>query len=309
MIQRAGLTLIELVVAVTLTALVGLTTIRMLSRQQRFYAGATAMLDVRSQLRDGADVILSDIRGAAVVRYGFPTMSDSAVEMYATVGSSVVCSISSGTLLLVPSRLESGVVLSSFLVTPDTGDIALVYVHSPSSADSSGWYDARLSSIGSRAVSTACPPSTGFTSTTDASAGRTTFAVTLAGGTPAAVRRGAPIRFLRRVRYSLYRSGDGSWQLGYRRCSASPPHDCSAIQPVSGPYRSYSTTAASGFALKYFNSSGGDVVDAALSPTVARVEVVFRGETSSVVSLTGEAPSPHRDSAVVTISPRNRGRL
>jgi prepilin-type N-terminal cleavage/methylation domain-containing protein len=310
--MKRGFTLIELLVVLAIGGLVCGTLIRALTRQQRFYSAATSMLDVRGQLRDGASVLVADIRGAAVARYGFPTMTDSALELYATLGSSAVCTISGGTLFLVPSRLQSGAVVTSFLASPDTGDIALVYAHSPAALDSSRWYEARVATLTSRAVSTACPASTGFTSSSDAAAGRTTFALTLAGGIPSGVRRGAPVRFLRRGRYSLYRSGDGSSQLGYRRCAASPPHDCSAIQPVSGPYRPYSpgpSPSASGLAFRYYDSAGRELFDAALSPLVARVDVVLRGETPALVSMTGDARSRYSDSAIVTISPRNRGRL
>lgn len=299
--SRLGFTLIELLVVMAIGTVVCATTVRMLSRQQRFYSAATSLLDVRSQLRDGAQVLVADIRGAAVARYGLPTMADSALELYATVGSSAVCAISGSSLHLVPAELVSGARVTSFLATPDTGDIALVYVHSPASADSSRWEAAPISAVTTRAVSTTCPPSSGFTLTADAATGRTTFSVTLAGAMPSGLRRGAPIRFLRRGRYSLYRSGDGSWQLGYRRCGPSPPHNCSGIQPVSGPY--------SGLTFHYYDSSGRELFDAALSSTVARVEVALRGETAAAVSLTGDRLSRYRDSALVTISPRNRGRL
>jgi prepilin-type N-terminal cleavage/methylation domain-containing protein len=310
--NRLGFTLIELLVVMAIATFVCASTVRMLSRQQRFYSAATSMLDVRAQLRDGAQVLVADIRGAAVARYGLPTMSDSAVELYATVGSSAVCAISGSSLYLVPAELASGARVTSFVATPDTSDVALVYVHSPVSADSSRWEVARISGLTSRSVSTTCPPSSGFTSSADAAAGHTTFSVTLGGGVPSGLRRGAPVRFLRRGRYSLYRSGDGSWQLGYRRCGPSPPHSCSGIQPVSGPYRDYasgSATNASGLAFHYYDSSGRELFDAAVSSTVARVEVALRGETAAAVSLTGDALSRSRDSALVTISPRNRGRL
>jgi prepilin-type N-terminal cleavage/methylation domain-containing protein len=308
MIDRRGFTLIELLVVLVIGTLVCTTTVRMLSRQQKFYSAAAAMLDLRGQIRDGAGVLAADIRGAAVARYGFPVMTDSAIELYGPAGSSAVCTIAGSSLSLVPSRLASGAVITTFLATPDTGDIALVYVHHPASTDSSRWEAARISSMTSRAVSAACPPSTGFTSDADAVTGRTTFSVSLAGGVPVGTRAGAPVRFLRRGRYSLYRSGDGSWQLGYRRCAVSTPHDCFTIQPVSGPYRSYSA-GNGGLSFRYYDSSGRELFDAALSPTVARVDLTLRGRTTAAVSFTGDGLSRQGDSAVVTNSPRNRGRL
>ena len=43
------------------------------------------------------------------------------------------------------------------------------------------------------------------------------------------------VRLTRRVRFMLYRGGDGQWWLGQRTCAASPPWTCGAAQPVAGP--------------------------------------------------------------------------
>jgi prepilin-type N-terminal cleavage/methylation domain-containing protein len=307
--RRPAFTLVELLVVMAIATLVCTTAIRALSRQQRFYSAATSMLDMRGQLRDGADALIADVRGAAVARYGFPTMADSAVELYASIGTSAICAVSGNSIFLVPSRLASGADVSSFVATPDTGDIALIYIHSSVDIDSSAWVSTRIAAVTSRAVSTTCPPSSGFTSSADAAAGRTTYSVTFAGGIPAGARRGSPLRFLRRGRYSLYRSGDGSWQLGYRRCGASAPHTCSTIQPVSGPYRAFDPDGESGLTFRYYDSSGSELFDAALSPRVARVDVVLRAQTPRALSLTGDAVTRNGDSVLVTISPRNRGNL
>jgi hypothetical protein len=267
------------------------------------------MLQVRGQLRDAADVLAADIRGAAVSRYGLPLMTDSAVELLTGIGTSIVCATPAGpTLFLPPTTLSSGTVLTSLLATPDTGDLALIYEMPGGIPDSGQWVESRITSFASRSLSTSCPPSTGFTSVADLAAGRKGYALTLSSALPA-LRKGAPVRFLRRARYSLYRSSDGSWYLGYRRCNAIGPSVCSAIQPVSGAYLAYASTgAANGLAFRYFNSTGSELLDAALSATTARVDLILRGETVRAVSLVGDARVKYRDSAVVTISPRNRSR-
>ena len=268
------------------------------------------MLQVRGQLRDAADVLATDIRGAAVSRYGLPLMTDSALELFAGIGTSVVCTTPAGpALFLPPTALSSGTVLTSLLATPDTGDLALIYAMPGGIPDSGQWVESRITAFASRSLSTSCPPSTGFTSAADAAAGRKGYVVTL-GSALTAVRKGAPVRFLRRARYSLYRSSDGSWYLGYRRCNATGPSVCSTIQPVSGPYLAYGSSGAAtnGLAFRYFNAAGSELLDAALSATTARVDIVLRGETVRAVALVGDARVRYRDSAVVTISPRNRSR-
>jgi type II secretory pathway pseudopilin PulG len=307
--SRGGFTLIELVVAGTLAAIVGATLMLTLRKQERFYGSATEMMRLRSQLRDAADVLVADIRGAAVSRYGLALMTDTALELYSTLGSSVVCATPAGrTLFLPPSTLASGAVLTSLLASPDTGDLALLYSIPGGNPDSARWIESRISGFGTRSLASSCPASTGFTSALDAAAGRTGYAVTLLANPPPDVRRGAPVRFIRRARYSLYRSSDGDWYLGYRRCNPVGPSVCTTIQPVSGPYLPHAQAASAGVSFRYFDSGGAEIFDAAQSTFVARIDVVLRGETARAVSLVGDARQRYRDSAIVSVSPRNRVR-
>ena len=308
---RRGFSLVELIVAVLVASVIGTALVVTLRNQERFYSSATEIVGLRSQLRDAGDVLVSDIRGAAVARYGLQLMTDTAAEFFATLGSSIICVSPGGrTLFLPPATLSSGTVLTSLLASPDTGDLALIYSMPGGNPDSARWVESRISSFASRSLATSCPASSGFTSSMDAAAGRTGFALTLPVAPSAGIRKGAPVRFLRRGRYSLYRSSDGDWYLGYRRCNAIGRSVCTTVQPVSGPYLSYSRNGAGtgGLAFRYFDGNGVELLDASLSPTIARIDVVLRGETRRAVSLAGDARARYRDSAVVTISPRNRVR-
>jgi prepilin-type N-terminal cleavage/methylation domain-containing protein len=304
--RRFGFTLIELLVAMAIAGIVGATLLMTFRKQERFYSSATEIMNVRSELRDAADVLVTDIRGAAVARYGLPVMADTAVELFATVGTSVVCTMPSGrTLFLPPTILSGGAVLTSFIAAPDSGDIALIYANPANNPDSARWIESRISGFTARSLASSCPPATGFTTIADSGAG---YAVTLQNAVDSAIRKGSPIRFLRRGRYSIYRSSDGAWYLGYRRCNAIGQSVCTTIQPVSGPYLPYSKNGASGLGFRFFDASGGELLDAGSSRQVARVDVVLRGETRRAVSLAGDATRRYRDSAVVSISPRNRAR-
>jgi len=307
--SRCGFTLVELVVAGALAAIVGATIMFTLQKQERFYGSAAEVMRLRSQLRDASDVLVADIRGAAVSRYGLALMTDTALELFTTLGSSVVCTSPTGrTLFLPPSTLASGTVLTSLLALPDTGDLALLYSIPGGNPDSAQWIEARISGFGTRPLTSSCPSTTAFTSALDAAAGKIGYALTLPANPPAGLRSGAPVRFIRRARYSLYRSSDGDWYLGYRRCSPVGPSICSTIQPVSGPYLPYTKAggAAAGISFHYFDSSGVELFDVALSTRIARIDVVLRGETARAVSLVGDARQRYRDSAVVSVSPRNR---
>jgi len=306
-VRTAGFTLVELIIGIALgggvAALIGMT----LVRQQRFHSAATEMLDVRSQLRDAADVLAADIRGAAVSPHGLPVMTDSAIEMLTTIATSVACTDPVGaTVGLPPRTIASGTTLTSILLTPDSGDVAMVYGFPGGIPDSGRWETLAVSAFASRALATACPESSGFTTAADAGPG---FVVTFAAPPSAAVRKGAPIHFLRRARWSLYRSSDNRWYLGYRRCNAIGPPGCAAVQPVSGPYRRYSgSSEVTGLSFRYYDATGGELAAGSASDAVARVDIVLRGETAKAVSLAGDARSTYRDSAIVSVSPRNRKR-
>jgi len=306
---RNGFTLAELLVATAVGGIAAAMMTATVVHQQRFYSSASSVLDVRSQLRDAADVLAADIRGAAVATLGVPFMSDTAVEMFTTIATSVACGSPTGaTIALPPSKLITGNTLTSILAQPDTGDLAMIYLYSPATPASGRWETYRIASFAARALNTSCPPSSGFTTPGDAYTGATGFMLTLTSSPDAATHKGAPVHFVRRARYSLYRSSDGDWYLGYRHCNAAGKSACSSVQPVSGPYRALrGAKGTAGISFRYFDTAGEELTSSA-SFSVARVDIVLRGETRAAVALAGDARKVWSDSATITVSPRNRAR-
>lgn len=308
--MRRGFTLAELIVVTAVAGTAAAFMIGTLVRQQRFYTSAAAILDVRAQLRDAADVLVTDLRGAAVATLGLPMMTDSAVEMYATIASSVVCAtLSAQSLALPPLTLASGHTLTSMLAQPDTGDLALLYGMPAGAPDSGRWETLRVTSFAPRSLATSCPESSGFTAANDASTGVSGFVATLATAPVTPIRKGAPIHFVRRARYSLYRSSDARWYLGYRRCNSLGPSVCATIQPLSGPYDPYvGSSPASGLSFRYYDAGGAQLTPGSASASIARIEIVVRGRAAGSSNLPGDMRTAYRDSEVVTVSPRNRWR-
>src|SRR5260221_5945091 len=175
--MRGGFTLIELIVAIVIAAIVGATLMMTLRKQERFYSSATEMMQLRSQLRDAADVLVADIRGAAVSRYGLTLMTDTALEFFATLGTSVLCATPSGrTLFLPPATLSSGAVLTSFVASPDTGDLALVLSFPNAKPDSAHWIESRISAFASLSLNPSWPATPGYPSPLDLAARRIGYA-------------------------------------------------------------------------------------------------------------------------------------
>ena len=296
-----GLTLTELVVAIALTGLVGGTVLGTITRQQRFYRGASELLAVREGVRDAIEVLSADVRAASIadtVRLA----ADSAIEVFATIGGSIVCQIS-GNEVGLPAAHSSGNSLTAFRADPDTGDLALFHVDSGGTSER--WERRRISGFVQQSLESSCPPTSRLSQQAELDAGTKGFVVALTTPLGSDVRPGAAVRFIRRERYSLYRAGDGDWYLGYRRCNANGTSFCGTVQPVSGPYRAYNRDPrATGLLFEYFDAAG-QVLDVASAPlALARVDVTARSESGHLLPSDGPFHRRIADSGTVSVATR-----
>jgi len=162
------LSLAEVAVVIALAGLVGATILGTVTRQQRFYRGASELITVREGVRDALEVLSSDVRGTSVadtVRLA----TDSAVEFFATIGASVVCQ-NIGNEVGLPATRPSGNSLTVFRTEPDTGDLALFHVDSAGTSER--WERRRISGLVLQALGTSCPPSSRLSQEADLDAGR-----------------------------------------------------------------------------------------------------------------------------------------
>lgn len=294
-IAPRGVALIELVAVLGIMSILAVMISATLGRQQRFYRAASETLDTRRSVRDGIAILAEEIRGASAADT-IRLMSDSAIELFTAIGSSVACGSTSATDISLAPTTASGVPLSTWLAVPDTGDLALIY-HAASSTPGT-WERYRISAITSRSASIACPPETGL-----GGAGGSSYVLTLSP--PPIVAPGAPVRFIRRGRYSLYKSSDGKWYAGYRRCNAIGSSSCGSIQPVSGSYQPYSADPArTGVLFRYFDSAGQPLNGSGSALRVARVEITTRAVSGIPTAIDG-TPKTARDSAMISVALRN----
>ena len=301
---RYGVTIAELAVVLVLVGVIGSTIGLSLVRQQRFYRSATELLRVREGVRDAMELLASDVRGMSVADT-VRLLSDSAIEFFANVGSSVVCDYGGGTAVGLPGLSpRQANALTSFITEPDTGDMA--FFHRDSSDGGSEWEGHRIAGFAARPLSTTCPAASGLGSHANAGAGGTGFLLDLFSPPSSGVGTGAPVRFIRRGRYSLYRASDGRWYLGFRRCNAVGSSACGAIQPLSGPYRGYSTNPGkTGLLFEYFDGSGARLAPGTPPLALARVDITARTESGQWIGFEGWSSTPS-DSATIAIAIRNR---
>jgi hypothetical protein len=125
---------------------------------------------------------------------------------------------------------------------------------------------------------------------------------------PPPVAPGAPLRVTTRLRYSLYKGGDGSWQLGLRRCGAAPTAPCEIVQPLAGPLLAHHADPAKRGLVVQPLAPDGTPLPMAGATQAAAFRVVLRAPRSAARVWT---PFPKNgalaaDSLVAWVATRNR---
>ena len=105
---RRGLTLVELLAVIVIFGIVAGSIMTLFVRQQRYYAGASEVIDVRGQVREAASLLPIDLRGTSSSGGDIMLISDSAIEFRATYGTAVVCDTNSlaRTFYVLPTTLS-----------------------------------------------------------------------------------------------------------------------------------------------------------------------------------------------------------
>jgi prepilin-type N-terminal cleavage/methylation domain-containing protein len=337
--RRRGFTLTELAVSLVMFGIVSAIILGMVRSQQRFYRGATEVIDVRSQLRQAAALLPLELRSVSTVSTTAPlgspyqpsllgsdivALTDRQIRFRATIGSGVVCARSSDVLTLVPRGvLARGNMLTSWYSDPAVKDT--VFIFDPgdlSGAADDQWRPYEIAQITSPAPQGACTGAgAGFvTAGTGATGDADKFnfqfkIIPLAGATsiPATIGVGSIVRLTRTVAYGLYRStADNKWYLGYKAVPTGGGTISAGdadFEPVSGPYNAAPTAggATNGLAFTYYDSTGAVTT---ARDRIARVDIVLRGSgkeagnaASNEALKTGTA---FRDSLLLRVAVRNR---
>lgn len=305
MTARRGFALAELLVSILLISIVGGAIAGGLRRQQQVFRSIAVMVSTRGDARDAAEVLAADLSSASPMDTLTVTV-DSAVEFFSLIGASVSCENAPGYVVrLPPEKLLNGYRLTALLAAPDSGDMLLVFNDdSSATAGEPRWDRHVIAAVSSASAGSACPAATGFTTAADQSA--PAYVLTLSGASSDGVASGAPVRILRRTRYSLYRASDSRWYLGQRRCGSLSPPACGAIQPVSGPYMAYAGTGQSGIALRYLDGASLPLWSPGGTSRVALIEMTVRVRAATPIQLRGPVPTQYLDSAALSIALRNR---
>jgi prepilin-type N-terminal cleavage/methylation domain-containing protein len=243
---RRGFTLIELMLSLTMLAVVGATLCRLLWSSQRLTGIQSDRISLQSTVRGASLVVGAELRELSSVPMGsgaendILTLSPHAVGYRAMRGFGYTCqSLAGGVLRIAPS------VFTGFRDPQAGRDSLLIFAPGLLSSADSGW-----SPLAITAVSTAgsCPGGS---------------ALTLSTGAVLAIPAGTPVRIFEPMQLAAYQSGKESW-LGMRSLATGE-----SIQPLFGPI-----AEGNGFELRFIDAGGS----ATVTPGAVRsIVITIRG--------------------------------
>ncbi len=314
-LRRRGVTLIELIIAMTLLAFIGGLLISVMLRQQRFQRAIADVADTRGRMRDIATIIPTDLRGASSAGGDLLGIGLTSLQFRAAVGSSVLCRYASGNVVeLPPMVLASGNVLTSWINPPRPGDVVFMYNDGTRAGNvDDSWTQFTITDTTSAVDATWCPAVGGVGVTQPADNLKRRYRLTLSAAPDSTrIRLGAPIRIAREVRYSLYAASDANWYVGYETCTPSGTPGvagaCANREVLAGPVRAAAAdTVSSGLYFIYYRQDGTPITSILQAAQIARVGIGLRTTPLSLKeamrlggSMTG------RDSLRLSVGIRNR---
>jgi prepilin-type N-terminal cleavage/methylation domain-containing protein len=287
-LNRRGFTLVELLIALTLLAIVTAAFYRSLTTNQRIYQKQTQVIDLQQNLRAAASILPEELREVDASDSDITAMSATSITFRAHRWMAFMCTPPAtpiiggvGTMILraQPTYGRPMVIGDSIFVRYE-GDDGTRY--------DDGWALARVTNTSA----VVCP---------DTKPGvLVTMNIPLGTGPNAALQNftnsivtGSPVIGFESVTYGLY-SGGGDWYVGLSTAGGTQ-------QPLIGPVLS------NGLSFAYYDSTGTVTANRA---RVARVDITVRAETNQLVRATAGASTLARvvDSVMTSAALRNNRR-
>jgi type II secretory pathway pseudopilin PulG len=274
-LTRAGASLVELLVALGLAAVLMAAAAGSMLRQQRAARWVGVLGAVESQASAVVRLLPDELTlldaGAGDVVPG--QASDSAIELRGVVASTISCDTATATVTFTPD-VRSAPPLSGVARAPAVGDSLWYY------SDSLGWRGRTVLATARVTASCRRPPAPGASTTR------------LALDAPLDVGGGTPLRVTRHERWVVYRATDGRWYLGVRDWNAVSAR-FNAAQPVAGPFvHALRSGERTGF--RFFDSLGAALVpDGTNESAIARMRIT----ALSAITASGAVDTVRRDSA------------
>ncbi len=244
-LPRRGTTLLELLVGLTIAALLGLALVTHLREQLR--ATSTAALHTRAAREISLALVPLTFELRSSSTFPAPFLSATDAEFSTLILDGAGCVLPDRRVLLRARANTSGSG-ASWRAEPDGRDLALVLrPRAPSDLDDSWSAHIIADVMMSTGAHVSCPAADAV--------GTTAVVLTLDPLLSEFPGDSLTLQVVRRVRWAVTLGGDGAWWLSQRRC-APLGGGCDASQPVAGPLRS---ATSGGLDLAYEDSTGATV--------------------------------------------------
>jgi hypothetical protein len=251
-LTRRGGSLAELLVAFTLAALILASATGSLLRQQRITTGMVASSRDVAQLRAATALLPASLALLAPSADDLVTgeARDTALQLRVPVATGLACDTATAVSFAVAT---TGLPSAGVASMPRASDTLWWY-----STDSARW--------------TAATVSDAATDVAGCGGAAVQPIIRLRTTESPDIPIRAPLRVTRQLRVAVYRSGDGTWQLGQREWSG-VTGNFTTPQPAAGPFQRIAPDGLrTGF--RYFDAAGAELTVAggsAFTPRVARI--------------------------------------
>ena len=283
MLARRGATLVELIVAIALAAVVLAAATGTFVRQRRGASDHASRARAESQLRAALGELQVALAGVTPSAGDLAPgeARDTAIQLRTMVASAVACDSGVGQVTM-PANDTSATRTSGFASNPRVGDTLWWRASGEPS-----WTARRVTviatSMGACVIAGGAPQPL----------------LRLAFATPDTVPRGVPLRVTRQERLSFYHATDGSWQLGISEWS-DVLHAFAPPQPVAGPFRLVAPDGAR-TGMRYFDAGGAELSLGGTEMTVSSVARVRFTVVAPFVQAGGTPGAYRRDSMDVAL--------
>ncbi len=224
-LPRTGMTVVELLAAIPLIAVIGIVAVMLLFNGQRVLRKVEGQTGRIREMRHAAAALSAVLRNTH--SNDLHAWNDTLIELSTTIGVAFVCGqYSSNSLAVLPSN-GTLPTRSTWMDAPEPNDAVHVAVYEAGTVNSRR-FSGTISGIASS--DTVCASS----ALKSGMVGKATK-IELQQSVVGHVIIGAPLIVTRRARLSLYKAGDNKWYIGMRYLRAS---GWEGTQPIAGPFES-----------------------------------------------------------------------
>ncbi len=289
-IDRRGFTLVELLVALVLGALVASGIYQALVGTQRASHAGMQQIEVQENLRAGVGYLSAVLRELDAADGDIAVATPTRLDFRSMRWTGTLCTnpfAGPGSSVIFPIRQSP---VFGFRGPEPIQDSLFVYRDGdPSTRSDDVWLVGALTAVGVTVCADGSPASALTVEITAGSGGQ---AAALVGVTP-----GAPLRGFQQEEVTLFSDVDGRWWMGQRAANRSGAW--TSVQAIVGPL------TASGLFLTYFDSTGAAT---ATLTDIASIAVALHAESSSLVRR-GGGSSYAQDSVLTRVALRNNPRF